>query len=56
MAKSPRVGASSQKRTKAGIQQFASEIGIAPGIVVGRFQYENELLRSHCNDLKRQLE
>lgn len=48
--------ASSQKRAKAGIQQFASEIGIAPGIVVGRLQYEKELPRSHCNDLKRRLE
>lgn len=48
--------ASSQKRTKAGIRQLASEIGIAPGIVVGRLQHEEELLPSHCNDLKRRLE
>lgn len=48
--------ASSQKRTKAGIRQFASKIGIAPGIVVGRLQHEEELPRSHCNDLKRRLE
>lgn len=46
----------SQKRTKAGIRQFASEIGIAPGIVVGRLQHEKELQPSHCNDLKRRLE
>ena len=48
--------ASSQKRTKASIRQFASEIGIAPGIVVGRLQHEEELLPSYCNDLKRRLE
>jgi hypothetical protein len=43
-------------RTKAGIQDFAQRVGIAPGIVVGRLQHEKLLPFSHCNDLKRHLE
>jgi len=42
-------------RSKTGIQQFADEIGIAPGIVVGRLQHERHLPHSHCNDLIRRL-
>ncbi len=42
--------------TKAGIQEFAQKIGIAPGIVVGRLQHEKLLPYNHCNDLKRHLE
>lgn len=42
-------------RSKAVITAFAQELGIAPGIVVGRLQHEELLLHSHCNDLKRQL-
>lgn len=48
--------ASGQKRSKAGIQQFALEIGIAPGIVVGRLQHDGVLPPSHCNELKCRLE
>lgn len=43
-------------RSKTDIQAFAREIGIAPGIVVGRLQHEKYLPFSHCNDLKRHLE
>lgn len=42
--------------TKAGIQEFAKKVGIAPGIVVGRLQHENLLPYTHCNDLKQRLE
>ncbi len=42
-------------RTKAGIKEFAKEVGIAPGIVVGRLQHEKLLPYTHCNDLKRYL-
>nr|HDN00383.1 addiction module antidote protein, HigA family [Deltaproteobacteria bacterium] len=38
--------------SKAAITRFSREIGIAPGIVVGRLQHEGILPRSHCNDLK----
>lgn len=48
--------ASGQQQSKAGIRQFASEIGIAPGIVVGRLQHDGVLPPSHCNDLKCPLE
>lgn len=48
--------ASGQQRTKVGIEQFAAEIGIAPGIVVGRLQHDGILPPSHCNDLKRRFE
>ncbi len=48
--------ASGKQRSKDGIRQFASEIGIAPGIVVGRLQHDKVLQRSHCNDLKCRLE
>jgi HTH-type transcriptional regulator / antitoxin HigA len=43
---------SGQQRSRAGIEKFALEIGIAPGIVVGRLQHNGILLKSHCNDLK----
>jgi len=42
-------------RSKAGIEAFATEIGVAPGIVVGRLQHEGRLPYTHCNDLKRRL-
>ena len=42
-------------RTKVGIQEFARQVGIAPGIVVGRLQHEKLLPYTHCNDLKRYL-
>uniref|UniRef100_A0A7V3JAG9 Addiction module antidote protein, HigA family n=1 Tax=candidate division CPR3 bacterium TaxID=2268181 RepID=A0A7V3JAG9_UNCC3 len=41
---------------KVAIQTFASEIGIASGIVVGRLQHEDKLPHSHCNDLKKMFE
>jgi len=40
-------------KTKKAIKFVASEIGIAPGIVVGRLQHEGFLPYSYCNDLKR---
>ena len=42
--------------SKAAITAFASTIGVAPGIVVGRLQHEGLLPRSHCNDLKRRFQ
>jgi HTH-type transcriptional regulator/antitoxin HigA len=41
--------------TRAGIQEFARKVGIAPGIVVGRLQQEKLLPFEYCNDLKRRL-
>lgn len=38
--------------SKAAIERFAREIGIAPGIVVGQLQHKGLLPRSYCNDLK----
>ncbi len=46
----------SSQLNKAAIKRFASEIGIAPGIVVGRLQHDGILPYSHCNDLKRRFE
>lgn len=42
----------SDYRSKAAIQQFADTIGIAPGIVVGRLQYDRRIDFKNCNDLK----
>lgn len=42
--------------TKAAIQAFAQNEGIAPGIIVGRLQHEKLLPFTHCNDLKSYLE
>ncbi len=39
--------------SKSKIQDFASSIGIAPGIVVGRLQHDKLLPVTHCNDLKK---
>jgi len=39
-------------RSRAGIEAFATEVGVAPGIVVGRLQHEGRLPYTHCNDLK----
>lgn len=36
----------------AGVRQFAQQIGIAPGIVVGRLQHERKLPFTHLNKLK----
>jgi addiction module HigA family antidote len=38
------------------INKFAGELGIAPGIVVGRLQHDKILPNSHCNGLKLRLE
>jgi len=42
--------------SKACIEEFAQDVGIAPGIVVARLQHENLLPSDQCNDLKRHLE
>lgn len=48
--------ASTKRLSKATIEQFAAQIGIAPGIVVGRLQHhEGVLPPDHCNGLKRKL-
>lgn len=39
--------------SKAAIQKFASELGIASGIVVGRLQHDQKTHHSFCNDLKK---
>lgn len=38
--------------SRAAVERFASEIGIAAGIVVGRLQHERRLPYTHLNDLK----
>lgn len=48
--------ASGRNFSKERIQKFAMEIGIAPGIVVGRLQHDKFLAITHCNDLKRRFE
>lgn len=40
--------------SKTAIQKFAEELGIDPGIVVGRLQKERYIKFSWCNDLKTQ--
>jgi addiction module HigA family antidote len=42
--------------TKAAVSDFASHLGIAPGIVVGRLQHDGLLPHSHLNDLKRRFQ
>ncbi len=37
------------------IIEFAQQLGIAPGIVVGRFQHDGRLEKANCNKLKRHL-
>lgn len=39
-------------RTRLAVGAFADEIGVAPGIVVGRMQHEGYLPMSHLNGLK----
>lgn len=41
--------------SKQEIIAFAAEVGVAPGIVVGRLQHEGHLPYNHCNDLKLRL-
>jgi len=38
--------------SKAEIRDFAAQLGIAPGIVVGRLQHDGQLPHQNCNDLK----
>lgn len=38
------------------VQLFASDLGIAPGIVVGRLQHERKIPFSHLNQLKEKLD
>lgn len=40
-------------RSSVEVQDFASKVGIAPGIVVGQLQYRDHLPQSHLNGLKR---
>ena len=42
--------------SKTNIRGFASQIEIAPGIVVGRLQHDKYLPVTHCNDLKIKLQ
>jgi len=42
--------------TKGAIRAFARQLGIAPGIVVGRLQHEGRIEWDRYNDLKRRLE
>lgn len=42
-------------KTRAQVRQFADEIGIAPGIVVGRLQHDDFIFPAAFNDLKRKL-
>ena len=41
--------------TQAAIRALAAQIGIAPGLVVGRLQHDGELPATSCNELKRDL-
>ncbi len=41
--------------SKQEIIAFAAEVGVAPGIVVGRLQHEGYLPYTHCNGLRRRL-
>lgn len=43
-------------QSKASIKDFSKDVGIAPGIVVGRLQHEKLLPYDYCNDLKRYLQ
>jgi HTH-type transcriptional regulator / antitoxin HigA len=42
--------------SKAGIEDFARKVGVAPGIVVGRLQHGKLLPYHHCNQLKRRIQ
>ncbi|KAF0220465.1 MAG: plasmid maintenance system antidote [Geobacteraceae bacterium] len=54
-AKRLRPFVQSTRLSKKAIENFAAEIGIAPGILVGRLQHDGYLPHTHCNDLKRRL-
>ena len=40
----------------AAVSRFAFELGIAPGIVVGRLQHDGHLDRTQCNNLKKKVD
>ncbi|MCK4283567.1 MAG: ImmA/IrrE family metallo-endopeptidase [Candidatus Brocadiae bacterium] len=42
--------------SRQGIVRFADEVGVCPGIVVGRLQHDGALGYSHCNELRRRFE
>jgi HTH-type transcriptional regulator / antitoxin HigA len=42
-------------QTQAWIETFAQEMGIAPGMVVGRLQREERIPKDALNELKRRL-
>jgi HTH-type transcriptional regulator / antitoxin HigA len=42
--------------TCAAASRFAFELGIAPGIVVGRLQHDRHLDRTQCNNLKKKVD
>ncbi|MGA2182557.1 MAG: HigA family addiction module antitoxin [Bryobacteraceae bacterium] len=42
--------------TCAAVSRFAFELGIAPGIVVGRLQHDGHLERTQCNNLKKKVD
>jgi HTH-type transcriptional regulator/antitoxin HigA len=42
-------------RSCAAVSRFAYELGIAPGIVVGRLQHDGVLARTDCNHLKKKV-
>jgi HTH-type transcriptional regulator / antitoxin HigA len=42
--------------TCAAASRFAFELGIAPGIVVGRLQHDRHIDRTQCNNLKRKVD
>jgi transcriptional regulator with XRE-family HTH domain/Zn-dependent peptidase ImmA (M78 family) len=42
-------------KTKRAMKAFAQDVGVSPGIVVGRLQFDGLLPLSHCNDLKRKI-
>ncbi|MCL5995358.1 MAG: HigA family addiction module antitoxin [Chloroflexi bacterium] len=43
------------RKSREAVEGFARELGIAPGIVVGRLKYEGYLPQTHLNDLRRKL-
>jgi HTH-type transcriptional regulator / antitoxin HigA len=43
-------------RSSMAIRRFAHDLGIAPGIVVGRLQHDRKLRRDEGNDLKKRLD
>lgn len=44
--------ASGADKTRLGVVTFARQVGIAPGIVVGRLQHDKRLAPNYLNDLK----